>query len=94
MDQWDTDESPEELLQRDFRRALKARVMPLKTPVQIATNGLFNDLVARQDPATRAWNSSVALFYKAGGIPWRVTSTGPETCYIGVSFHYLKTTPM
>lgn len=92
MDQWDTEESAEELLQRDFRRALKARVMMLQTPVQIATNGLLLDESARQDPATRAWNSTVALFYKAGGIPWRVESAGPETCYIGVSFHYLKTT--
>jgi hypothetical protein len=92
MDQWETEDSAEELLQRDFRRALKARVMILQTPVQIATNGLLRDESAKQDPATRAWNSSVALFYKAGGIPWRVRSTGPETCYIGVSFHYLKTT--
>jgi hypothetical protein len=91
-DQWDTEDSTEELLQRDFRRALKARVMALQTPVQIVTNGLLLDEVANQDPATRAWNSSVALFYKAGGIPWRVRSSGPETCYIGVSFHYLKTT--
>jgi hypothetical protein len=92
MDQWDTEESAEELLQRDFRRALKARVMMLQTPVQIATNGLLLDETAKQDPATRAWNSSVALFYKGGGIPWRVRSAGPETCYIGISFHYLKTT--
>lgn len=92
MDQWDSEESAEELLQRDFRRALKAKVMMLQTPVQIATNGLLLDELAKQDPATRAWNSSVALFYKAGGIPWRVRSSGPETCYIGVSFHYLKTT--
>ena len=66
--------------------------MALQTPVQIATNGLLLDESAKQDPATRAWNSSVALFYKTGGIPWRVRSTGPETCYIGVSFHHLKTT--
>ncbi len=92
IDQWEVEDTPEDLLQRDFRRALKAQVMRLKMPIQIATVGLFDDEQANQDPATRAWNSNVALFYKAGGIPWRVRSTGPETCYIGISFHYLRTT--
>ncbi len=61
-------------------------------PIQIATSNLLTDDQASQDPATRAWNSSVALFYKAGGIPWRVRSEGPETCFVGISFHYLRTT--
>lgn len=91
-EQWEVEDTSEDLLQRDFRRALKAKVMRLKMPIQIATMGLLADEQANQDPATRAWNSNVALFYKAGGIPWRVRSRGPETCYIGISFHYLKTT--
>lgn len=41
-----------------------------------------------QDPATRAWNLFGALFYKAGGIPWKLDKTpgGHSTCYVGVSF--------
>lgn len=89
---WSTDDTREELLQRDFRRALKARAMAANIPIQIATPYLFDDGLASQDPATRAWNSSVALFYKAGGIPWRVRSDGPATCFVGISFHYLRTT--
>jgi hypothetical protein len=89
---WGPDDTVEELLQRDFRRALKARAMEANIPIQIATPSLFYDDRASQDPATRAWNSSVALFYKAGGIPWRVRSDGPETCFVGISFHYLRTT--
>jgi len=89
---WAPDDTPEELLQRDFRRALKARAMDANIPIQIATSNLFCDDQASQDPATRAWNSSVALFYKAGGIPWRVRSEGPATCFVGISFHYLRTT--
>jgi hypothetical protein len=88
---WAVDDTPEELLQRDFRRALKARAMSTNVPIQIATPYLFEDNLANQDPATRAWNSSVALFYKAGGIPWRVRVQGPETCFVGLSFHYLRT---
>ena len=89
---WAPDDTPEELLQRDFRRALKARAMESNTPIQIVTSGLLYDDQANQDAGTRAWNSSVALFYKAGGIPWRVRPQGPETCFVGISFHYLRTT--
>lgn len=88
---WEVDDTPEVLLQRDFRRALKARAMSTNVPIQLATPYLFDDETASQDPATRAWNSSVALFYKAGGIPWRVKMQGPETCFVGISFHYLRT---
>lgn len=89
---WEVEDTPEDLLKRDFRRALKAEAMITGVPIQIATLGLFDDNKANQDAATRAWNSSVALFYKAGGIPWRVRTQGPETCYIGISFHQLSTT--
>jgi len=88
---WATDDTSEELIQRDFRRALKARAMEANKPIQIVTPGLLYDDQANQDPATRAWNSNVALFYKGGGIPWRVRSEGPETCFVGISFHYLRT---
>ncbi len=85
------EEAPEDLLYRDFRRALKARAMLYHMPIQIGTVNLFQDSEANQDPATRAWNVSVALFYKAGGIPWRLKVDGPETCFVGISFHHLRT---
>ncbi len=90
-DEWDIDESPDDLLNRDFRRALKAGAMALRMPTQIGTLRLFADDMANQDPATRAWNVAVALFYKAGGIPWRLKYDGPETCFAGISFHHLRT---
>jgi hypothetical protein len=85
------EEAPEDLLFRDFRRALKARAMLYRMPIQIGTTNLFLDGEANQDPATRAWNVSVALFYKAGGIPWRLKTDGLETCFVGISFHHLRT---
>lgn len=41
-----------------------------------------------QDPATRAWNLFGGLFYKAGGIPWKLlrAPSGHKTCYVGISF--------
>lgn len=91
FDEWEVEETVEDLLFRDFRRALKARAMTYRMPIQIGTTSLFVDDDANQDPATRAWNVCVALFYKAGGIPWRLKTDGPETCFVGVSFHHLKT---
>jgi hypothetical protein len=83
----------EDLLFRDFRRALKAAVMDNHIPIQIVTPGLFEEgRKGQQDPATRAWNLSVALFYKAGGIPWRVETEIEQTCFVGVAFHHLRTT--
>lgn len=91
FEDWDVEETEEDLLNRSFRRALKARSMDYRMPIQIATQNLLVDGETNQDPATRAWNLGVALFYKAGGIPWRLQSNGPETCFVGVSFHHLKT---
>lgn len=85
------EEPADDLLVRDFRRALKARAMIERMPVQIATNQLVFDDVAKQGASIRAWNSSVGLYYKAGGIPWRMKLDGPVTCFVGISFHHVKT---
>ena len=85
------EETETDLLNRDFRRALKARTMKFRMPIQIGTSRLFEDQDTNQDAATRAWNMSVALYYKAGGIPWRYKTTAPETCFVGISFHHLRT---
>ncbi len=86
------EEQPEDILNRDFRRALKAKAMRFGIPIQIGTDNLFIDSKKNQDAAIRAWNSSIALYYKSGGIPWRLRKEGIETCYVGVSFHHLYTT--
>ncbi|WP_126245883.1 argonaute/piwi family protein [Chitinophaga rhizosphaerae] len=84
-------ELEEDLLYRDFRRALKAKAILCKIPIQIGTNRLFEDRKDNQDAATRAWHFSVAMYYKAGGIPWRMKSDSPDTCFVGITFHHLKT---
>lgn len=86
------DPADEDLLRRDFRRALKAVAMQTRIPIQLATPNLWDEGRRNQDPATRAWNLSVALFYKAGGIPWRVATAHDDTCFVGISFHHLRTT--
>lgn len=79
---------PAGLLERDFRRALKAAAMRSSVPIQILTPNLYGPIPGRfDDPASRSWNLSVALFYKAGGVPWRLANPEVDTLYIGISFH-------
>jgi hypothetical protein len=87
-----TEEVEEDLMFRDLRRALKARAIKCGIPIQVTTNNLLLDSIKGQDAPTRAWNFSVALYYKCGGIPWRLKIDGPETCFVGISFNHFKTT--
>ncbi len=87
--------------QLDFHDMLKARAMSLKMPIQIILPPTYDESKRRQqkahpertrklqDEATRAWNFHTALYYKAGGIPWRLIREASDltTCYIGVSFY-------
>jgi hypothetical protein len=88
----EVEETPEDFLKRDLRLALKARALRNRLPIQLVTEALLSDTARNQDPATRAWNFSVGLYYKAGGVPWRLPPSGPDTCFVGISFHHLRTT--
>jgi len=100
------DESGDEPRHRAFHDVLKARLLRLHHPIQMVRpetygsgerqtprkRGRGSAMVTRtvQDEATRAWNLHVALYYKAGGTPWRVARDegAYATCYVGVSFYY------
>lgn len=85
----------------DFRRLLKAEALKYRKPIQIILPSTYDKSVKKkfhvgsqsegslQDEATRAWNFFTALYYKAGGVPWRLirNSQDYQTCYIGVSFY-------
>ena len=88
----EVEQTPEDFLKRDLRLALKARALKNRLPIQLVTNALLNDTARNQDPATRAWNFAVGVYYKAGGVPWRLPPTGPDTCFVGISFHHFRTT--
>jgi hypothetical protein len=88
----DVEQTEEDFLKRDLRHALKARAMANKLPIQLVTERLLVDGPSSEDPATRAWNFSVGLYYKAGNVPWRLPTDGPETCFVGISFHHFRTT--
>jgi hypothetical protein len=87
----------------EFHDLLKARGMSIGRPLQVSRPGTMGGDVQRyrldgtanvetQDEASIAWNFFCALYYKAGGTPWRLVrdSTDLATCYVGVSFFEAK----
>lgn len=85
----------------DFHDLLKARAMALRVPIQVMIPSTYDPSRRRkqkrradrtrrlQDEATRAWNIHTALYYKAGGIPWRLVRNPSDlmACHIGISFY-------
>jgi hypothetical protein len=79
----------------NFHDLFKAQAIDLQLPCQLTrpdTYGTASGGHMRrrhlQDRATTAWNFHTALYYKAGGVPWRLVRQPAEltTCYVGVSF--------
>lgn len=79
---------------------LKARAMQERRVIQVVWPRTWNPSLARgmkkdpsrprslQDEATRAWNLTTALYYKAGGTPWRLVrrNTALQSLHVGVRF--------
>jgi hypothetical protein len=88
-------------VQLDFHDMLKASTMQqYRKVIQIILPSTYDTSKQRQqsrlrharelqDQATIAWNIHTALYYKAGGVPWRLPrpSTELTVCYVGVSFY-------
>ena len=79
----------------NFHDLFKAQAIDLQLPCQLLrpdTYGGQGAIRAKgrriQDQATTAWNFHTALYYKAGGVPWRLARQPARltTCYVGVSF--------
>ncbi len=99
IDEDSDDDSNANLL--NLHHMLKARAMDLNIPVQIIVPSTYDETKKRrdhflsdtkgetQDEATRAWNLHTALYYKSGGVPWRIVRSPSDftTCYVGVSFY-------
>lgn len=81
----------------DFRAVLKAVAMRHSRPIQIIRRSTWDpsfmppsgNRPGLQDEATRAWNLHTAMYYKAGGVPWRLPRepTDLDSCYVGVTFY-------
>jgi hypothetical protein len=72
---------------RNFRRAVKVRIMRWGIPIQLATPRLWQHRADAQHPATKAWNFCTGVFFKAGGVPWMWADMPAGTCYVGIGFY-------
>lgn len=73
----------------DFHDIIKVMGMKHKIPTQVI---LPHSLSLKENPrvqflAQRAWNLTVASYYKAKGIPWKLAELDSETCYAGIAFY-------
>ena len=79
-----------------FHNQLKARLLKERVLTQIirettiAPDDFQNQFGGRlrdiDEPASIAWNLSTAVFYKAGGRPWKINEIREGVCYIGLVF--------
>lgn len=62
---------------------LKATTAARRLPLQIV---LENSALTYSDRASVMWRIGLALYVKAGGVPWKLADIDPETAYIGLSY--------
>ena len=73
----------------DFHDYLKGLCLSTRSVFQLVWPRTYRDGQREvQDPATRAWNLFGGLFFKSGGVPWKLHKPlgGLRTCYVGISF--------
>lgn len=67
----------------DLHDHLKAATAARRLPIQLVRE---DKALAYHDRASVMWRLGLALYAKAGGVPWKLADTDPDTAYIGISY--------
>jgi hypothetical protein len=67
----------------DLHDHVKAAAAARRLPVQLVRE---DKALAYPDRASVMWRIGLALYAKAGGVPWKLAEADPETAYIGISY--------
>ena len=67
----------------DLHDYLKATTAALGLPIQLVRE---DSAIIYHCQASVMWRIGVALYAKAGGVPWKLAEADPETAHIGISY--------
>jgi hypothetical protein len=67
----------------DLHDHLKATTAARRLPVQLVRE---DKALSYPDKASVMWRLGLAIYAKAGGIPWKLADADPETAYVGISY--------
>jgi hypothetical protein len=82
----------------NFHNQLKAKILSSNMVTQIIRERLFkdynnSDTEKSNDMQTEteiAWNISTTLYYKLGGLPWKLSDIREGVCYIGLVYKLIE----
>lgn len=84
----------------NFHNQLKAKLLSEKVVTQIirestiAYETLWTDQekinYEKQFDAAKAWNISTTLYYKSGGLPWKLGEVRKNVCYLGLVYKQIE----
>ena len=67
----------------DLHDHIKAFTASVGIPVQLVREGRA---ISYECQASVMWRIGLAIYAKAGGVPWKLAEADPETAYIGISY--------
>ena len=83
----------------NFHNQIKAKLLEVKVVTQIIRESTFGYAKLWNNPSriekerkfdtAKAWNISTTLYYKAGGLPWRLGDVREGVCYLGLVYKKL-----
>lgn len=83
----------------NFHNQIKAKLLKDKIVTQVVRSStiaypeIWSDdkkiATERKFDTAKAWNIATTLYYKAGGLPWRLGDVRPGVCYLGLVYKKL-----